>query len=110
MSVVEKGARRAGIELDHDTLPRGQRTVKAFQRLIAAMRSAESEVQDQLAASERQANEALQKCLAQQEHIRRLEGELLQLRLKHHVEGLEALTVHDRTKLLELSCVPGNGS
>jgi hypothetical protein len=102
MSIIEKAAAKAGLEINHDTLPKKDRTVKAFQRLIAAARGCEAEVQDDKAQSERELNEAPHRCLEQQERIRVLEGELLQLRLKERLTGVESLTVGDRTKLLEL--------
>ena len=51
MSVIEKSLKKAGLKMVADTLPKEQRTVKVFQRLIAAMRAAEAEVQDRLSDS-----------------------------------------------------------
>ena len=103
MSIVEKSLKKAGLKIQADALPKEQRTVKCFQRLIAAMRATEAEVQDRLSDSERELNEALQKNLTLHERLRQLEAENLRLRLKERMEQIPALTVADRSNLLELS-------
>jgi|SRR5215469_13858263 len=103
MGIVENALKREKLKLHADALPKEQRTVKCFQRLIAAMRAAEAEVQDRLGDSERQLNEALRENLTLHERIRVQDAELLRLRLKDHMEQIPALTVSDKTKLLEAS-------
>jgi hypothetical protein len=104
MSVLEKGLKKAGLKLDgSNALPKEQRTVKAFQRMIAAVRAAEAEVQDQLSEAQALLNEQLKKNLAMQEENERLRIELLKVRLKEGLGQVEALTVHDRARLLALS-------
>ncbi len=103
MSIVEKACVKAGVALTADTLPKEQRTVKVFQRLIAAMRAAEAAVQDQLGEAERRWNESLEERIALQDRIHKLENELLRHRIKDHVNQLDSLTVGDKTKLLEIS-------
>src|SRR5215831_13575569 len=96
MSLIEKAAVKAGVEIVHDTLPQKQRTVRCFQRLIAAMRATEAEVQDRLSQSERELNEALKLNLGLQEENQRLKAKILQ----HEIGSIEALTTGDRNKLL----------
>src|SRR5262245_51738966 len=108
MSIVQKAAVKAGVEIVADSLPPKQRTVKCFQRLIAAMRATEAEVQDDLSEAHRQLNESLQRELQKDAHIRKLEAELLRVRLKEGLSAIEALTVADRTKLLTVTDCNGN--
>jgi hypothetical protein len=105
MSIVEKAATKAGVELQADALPPKQRQVKTFQRLIAAMRACEAEVQDRLGDAERQLNEALLKNLELQERVHKLEGELLKVRMKTRLDCIESLSIADKAKLLEFSGV-----
>lgn len=109
MSVLQKALQKAGITMVADSLPKEQRTVKDFRRLIQAVRAAESSVQDQLSRSERDLNEALQKNLEQQERIRELEAKLLQYSLTRKMGEIMNLTVADKTMLIEsvnLDCIP----
>jgi hypothetical protein len=110
MSVIEKGLKKAGLKLQADALPKEQRTVKVFQRLIAAMRAAEAEVLDQLSASQRQHNETLQQNLDLHARVRVLEAEILRHRLKDGLGEIEALTTNDRTKLLSHLDTNGAGA
>jgi hypothetical protein len=103
VSIVEKSVRKAGLRLEHDTLPPEQRKVKCFQRLIAAMRACEAEIQDELEEAQRKLNESLENTLHLQDRLHKAEGELIQLRLKDHIDGIAALTVSDKTKLLEFA-------
>src|SRR5262245_34986591 len=103
MGIIENALKREKFKLHADALHKEQRTVKCFQRLIAAMRAAEAEVQDRLGESERQLNEALHENLILHERIRQQDAELLRLRLKDKMEEIPALTVADKTKLLEVS-------
>jgi chromosome segregation ATPase len=105
--IVEKSLRRAGLTLEADSLPKKDRKVKSFQRLIAAMRATEAEVLDRLGESEQALNKALRENLELQDRLHILERELQKVRLKEHLDSIEALTVADRTKLLG---VAGNGT
>ncbi len=105
MSVIEKALEKSGLTMEADRLPPKQRTVKAFQRLIAAMRAAESEVYDRLSDSERQLNESLRQNLALQQHVRELEGKLLRHELADRFDQIGSLTVADKTRLLECAGV-----
>lgn len=108
MSVVQKGMTKAGIELQGDMPPAQQRSGKWWQRAIAALRAAEAAEADVRSKAERQLNESLQENLRLQEENHALKNELLRLKLKSELEGIEALTVGDRSRLLGLSH-SGNG-
>ncbi len=101
MSVLEKGLKKAGLKLEADTLPKEQRTVKVFQRLIAAVRAAEAELNDRLSESEHQLNDSLRASLDLQEENTRIKFELMQLKLKDRMTGMDTLTVADRARMLE---------
>ncbi len=103
MSVIEKALAKEGMAMVADTLPKGQRGVKSFQRLIAAMRACEAEVLDRLSKAEEEQNKALRQNLELHERLRRLEAENLQHRLKNKLGEIDSLTVGDRTRLLEVS-------
>lgn len=109
MSVIEKALKKAGLKVQADTLPKEQRGVKPFQRFMAALRVVEAEAQDLLTEAQNQLNEQLRVNLQQQQRIHSLEAELLRYRLKEGLGEIEALTTHDRTKLLELSRANGGG-
>jgi hypothetical protein len=100
MSVVAKALKDAGLNLVGDSLPPKDRKVKTFQRLIAAMRACEADVQDQLSESERQLNNSLQATLELQGRVHALEGELLKLRLEKSLNDVASLTTADRQKVL----------
>lgn len=109
MSVIERGLKRAGLTLRGDALPPEQRTVKTFQLLMAELRVAADEQQDRLNDAERQLNEALRQNLILQERLHALEDELRRYRLKEGLGAIDALTLSDRAKLLELSFNTQNG-
>jgi hypothetical protein len=101
MSVIEKSLAKVGLSMEADKLPKGSRTVKVFQRLIAAMRAAEAEVQEALSSAHHQLNEALRKILDLQAENHKLRAELQRLKVKEQLDAMEALTTADRTLLLE---------
>jgi len=103
MSVLSKALKTAGLTLEADTLPKKQRTVKTFQRLIAAVRAAEAEALDALSASERQLNECLREKQDLQDENHALKTELMKLKLAERLESIQALTTADKTKLLEVA-------
>ncbi len=105
MSIVQTAFDEVGVKVVADALPKEQRTVKVFQRLIAAMRAAEAAVQDQLNEMMDGMRKSQEQRFELQERVHKLEGELLRNRIKDHVNGPDALTVGDRTKLLEISAV-----
>jgi hypothetical protein len=103
---VDKHFEKRGIDLtDDNSLPAGQRTQRNVKRLIAAVRAAESEFNDEL----HQANE---RCRTAQSHVIELTAKLQQcaaenMRLKLErtldTDGFNQLTVSDKTRLLELT-------
>jgi hypothetical protein len=101
MSIVEKACREEGLKLVGDMLPKDKRQVKVFQRLIAAVRRAEAEMQDVLSASERQTNDSLRREILKDDRIRFLEAKLLQVEMKSRLDDIQALTAADKTRLLE---------
>jgi hypothetical protein len=102
MSIIEKSLQKVGLEVVGDALPQGQRTVKAFRRLIAAMRAAEAEVQDALTTAQRGLNDSLQKNTKLLEKNRELETKLLRYGLSEKIDNISKLTVEDKTRLLEV--------
>jgi hypothetical protein len=105
VSVIQKGLKKAGMKMEGDALPKEQRTVKAFRRLIAAMRAVEAEVLDEKSQAERQLNEALQDNLHLRARNEQLRALLVQHQLTEGMGQIEALTAGDKNKLLELSKV-----
>lgn len=103
MSIIEAALKKEKLKLQADALPPEQRTVRVFQRLIAAMRACEAEVQDRLGSAERELNQTLQTNLDLQERVHRLEAELMKHRLKEQLDGISTLSVMDRTRLLSVS-------
>lgn len=101
--MLEKALDKAGLSLEGDKLPKGSRTQKDFQRLIAAVRAAESGVLDRLSESERELNEQLRANLELQERNHKLETELKKYKVNERLQAIESLTTSDRTKLLELA-------
>jgi hypothetical protein len=103
MGVIQTALEKSGLTMEGDRLPKNERTVKTFQRLIAAMRAAEAEVIQSLSQSERQLIESLRINQELQERCHRLENETKTMRLKEKLERIESLSIEDRAKLLEYS-------
>ena len=112
MSIIEKSLARAGLTLQADTLPKADRTVKTFQRLIAAIRATEAEVQDRLSTGALRLNESLQINLQLQERCHKLEDIVRRQRIAEKLSGMESLTTANRKLLLEVEREPvaANGS
>lgn len=107
--IIEKALKKAGMKLEGDVFPKDQRTQKHFKRAIAALRACEAEELAEHMKADRELNEAQKENLRLHERLRVIEAELLQLRLKDRLEQIPALTVNDRTRLLECSGI-GNGA
>ncbi|MHC4406337.1 MAG: hypothetical protein ACYTG0_42440 [Planctomycetota bacterium] len=103
MSVLQKSLEKAQLELVADALPKKDRTVKTFQRLIAAIRATEAEVVDRIHNSETEKNECLRKLLQLQERNHRLESALKLSRVRERLNSMERLTSADKQQLLEVS-------
>lgn len=106
MGIIDAALKKEKLKLQADTLPKEQRTVKVFQRLIAAMRATEAEVEERLSNAQRDLNVALQGNLELHERVRQLENQLLHQRLKERVTGIDAITAKDRLDLLECAGFP----
>lgn len=101
--IIEKALKNAGLTMEGDTLPKKDRKVKTFQRLIAAVRAAEAAVLDDDSASKRALNESLQQTLLLQERVHTLESELRKYKFSERLQEIGSLTTADRTKLLDVA-------
>lgn len=108
MSVIEKALERAELTMEADRLPKKDRTVKTFQRLIAAIRATEAEVQDRLGNAESQLNDSLRVNLELQERCHRLEDMVRRYKVADSLNAIESLTSSDRQLLLDVSNKPVN--
>jgi hypothetical protein len=103
MSVIQEAMKREGLKLVGDALPKKDRKVKVFQRVIAAIRAAEHEMQQELNRAQERLNSVLLESQAKDQKISRLEKEVLRHRVAEWTESVPAITTQDKTKLLELS-------
>ena len=112
MSVIAEGLKRAGLTMQADALPKSDRTVKTFQRLIASIRATEAEVQDRLSAAESHLNQSLQTNLELQERCHKLEDIVRRQRIAEKLSSIESLSLADRRLLLEVDqkTLDGDGS
>jgi hypothetical protein len=90
--IIERAIESAGLTLEADRLPAGQRTVKVFQRFISEMRKGEA----QLLADERELTRQFvaqgEKLLAKEEENHQLRERLRFYELRERVESLELPT------------------
>ena len=100
MSVIQEALKTTGLTMQADKLPKEHRTVKEFQRLIAAVRAAEAAAQDQQSKAERELNESLRENLNLRRENEQLKAQLVAYRVKEGMDGISALTTADKTKLL----------
>ena len=106
---VEKELEKRGVQLTEDsTLPKGQRNLKNFKRVIAAIRAAEAESYDQIQDANERCRQAQDKVIFLQERIRLLENDLKRYRIKERLNEVESLSMVDRTRLLEAANVVNN--
>ncbi len=106
MSILERSLKKTGLKLEADTLPKEQRKVKVFQRLIAAVRAAEAEMIDRHLELEHQLNEAFRANAELREETTKIKFELMQFKLKDRMSDIGSLTVADKARMLECA---GNG-
>jgi hypothetical protein len=116
VSVLNKALKKEGIRLQGDALPKELRTVKAFQRLIAAMRACEQEVVDHISDLQTKYNESLKVNVDLQgtvhdlqDEVHQLKGECAKFRLADWSAGLQSLTSTDRQRMLEVAFPAANG-
>ena len=101
---IDKHFEKRGVELaDDNTLPVGQRSQRNVKRVIAAVRAAESEFNDELRAANERCRIAQEKCIEYQARVANLENELRGYKLKEKLETMENLSVSDRKLLLTAS-------
>jgi len=101
---IDKYFERRGVELsDDNSLPKGQRTQKNVKRVIAAVRAAEAEFNDELQAANERCRAAQDKVIALQDRLRTVENELKRYKVEQRLGEIEALTTADRTMLLEVA-------
>ena len=101
--IIEKSLKKCGLQLEADSLPKKDRKVKTFQRLIAAMRATEAEVIDKLSEAEHDLNAALRDNGVLREEVFALKTELRKFRVQEHLSQIESLSSTDRQRLLEAS-------
>lgn len=101
---IDKHLEARGIELaDDNSLPPGQRTQKVVKRVIAAVRAAESEFNDELRDANERCRKAQEQVIQLQDHLRACNEELRKYRVKETMQTIESLTVTDQRKLLAVS-------
>ncbi len=105
---IDKHFEKRGVELTEDnSLPTGQRTQRNVKRIIAAVRAAESEFNDELRVTNERCRGAQDQVIALQNRLRLVENELTRCKLQDRLSGIEALSVSDREGLLlEVSDTP----
>jgi len=98
---IDKHFEKRGVEVSEDnSLPPGQRTQRNVKRLIAAVRAAEAEFNDELRDANDRCREAQDKVIALQEYVSTIEAELKRCKMAAQLEALDTISVADRTKLL----------
>jgi hypothetical protein len=98
---IDKHFRTSGVELTEDnSLPAGQRTQKNVKRVIAAVRAAEAEFNDEIRVANERCRNAQDQVIALQDRLRTVENELLKCKLQERMADIEALSVSDRKRLL----------
>lgn len=101
---IDKHLEARGVQLSEDnSLPTGQRTQKVVKRLIAAVRAAEGEFNDELKDANERCRTAQARVIELQEALRCANEELRKHRVQRVMEPMDHLTVNDRRKLLEVS-------
>lgn len=101
---IDKHLEERGITLaDDNSLPQGQRTQKVVKRVIAAVRAAESEFNDELRDANERCRKAQEQVIHLQDALRSCNEELRKYRVKETMQTIESLTVTDQRKLLAVS-------
>ncbi len=101
---IDKHFEARGVRLsDDNSLPPKERTQRSVKRLIAAVRAAEAEFNDELRDSNELCRTAQAQVIELQAALQKCEAELRRYRVSERLENLENLTVSDRQQLLEVS-------
>ena len=98
---IDKHFEKRGVELTEDnSLPTGQRTQRNVKRIIAAVRAAEAEFNDEVRSVNERCRNAQDHVIALQDRLRLVENDLRRCKLQERLSGIEALTCSDRSGLL----------
>jgi len=100
---IDKALAKEGLQLQGDSLPKEQRNVKTFKRLIAAIRACEASVQDDLSIAQRQLNDVLRENSELRERLYSMEQHARKQRVSEALNGIESIPVSEKTKLLEIA-------
>jgi phytoene/squalene synthetase len=99
---IDKHLEARGVQLaDDNTLPKEQRTQKVMKRVIAAVRAAESEFNDELRDANERCRIAQAEVIELQRRLQHVETELRKSRVKETVSQLDVLSIADQRKLIE---------
>ena len=98
---VDKHLEARGVELsDDNSLPPGQRTQRVVKRVIAAVRAAESEFNEELRDANNKLRDRDEQVIRLVEELRKANEELRLYRVTNVMAPIEALTVSDRKRIL----------
>ena len=100
--ILQRSLEKANLELVGDALPKNDRKVKSFQRLIAAMRATEAEVETQMGSLRDEINRLLRENLELQESNHQKDLTIKKFQLQHAFTEME-LSTADQTRLLEVT-------
>ena len=103
---VDKHFEKRGVQLtDDNSLPSGQRTQKNVKRLIAAVRAAEAQFNDELHDANERCRRSQERVVELMAKLQKAEAENMRLKLAKTLEEdeFEKLTTSGRTRLLELA-------
>jgi hypothetical protein len=102
VSIIQKALDRAGLTLIGDVFPKGMRTQKHQKLFMSCLRASEAELIDMAMTARREGNEALKLAFEKNEEAEIYRAARAYDRLRRGLEAIDALTVGDRNKLLEL--------
>jgi len=101
---IDKQFEKRGIELtESNALPLGQRTQKNVKRVIAAVRAAEAEFNDELRDANERCRRAQEEVIRLTQRAHSLEEAVRRHRIAEQLGEIESLTTTDRQRLLESS-------
>ena len=101
---IDKHFEKRGVQLQEDnSLPPGQRTQRNVKRVIAAVRAAESEFNDELRVANEQCREAQEQVIRLQDRCYALEAQVRKSRVDQQLQQIDSITVVDKQKLLEVA-------
>ena len=101
---IDKHLEARGVTLaDDNTLPKEQRTQRVMKRVIAAVRAAESEFNDELRDANERCRIAQAEVIDLQRRLQSIETELRRHRVKETVAQLDSLSVSEQRRLIEVA-------